>query len=89
LAGIGLNIDRDVFPLAVELDISSEDILTILQRPVERDPTSAIRDVLSQWYLYSEFKPTFRVLVTALLEVGFDLVCATNAVDQNTNNDLF
>lgn len=89
LAAMALNISRDVFPLAVELDISSQDVLALLQRPIERDPVANIRDVLTQWYLYSELKPTFRVLVMALLEVGFDLVCATNALDQSSSNSLF
>ncbi|XP_061185423.1 uncharacterized protein LOC133193475 [Saccostrea echinata] len=89
LAAIGLNINRDIFPLAVELDISSQDIMSILQRPIERDPTLNIRDILLEWYLYSEFKPTFRVLVTAFIEVGLDLEYITNAFDQNTYNDLF
>lgn len=86
---MALNISRDVFPLAVELDISSQDVLALLQRPIERDPVANIRGVLTQWYLYSELKPTFRVLVMALLEVGFDLVCATNALDQSSSNSLF
>ena len=89
LAAIALNINKDVFPLAVELDVPSHEAQAILQKPVERDPTSNIRELLTQWYLYSEFKPTFRVLVTAFLEVGFDLVCATNALDQSNSNELF